>query len=216
MKSTSTTSVPACTGNLIYPLRTTILPSKLTKGELQVVKFSVFKPSPLQRSRYIILAALPQSIITLFTLYPQILRVTTKSLSCGCMVPCLSAFEKLNTSRTFILTRFGIELKSSSEQQDTDIILEGQDPILPRAVNMKLWCQEEVLAQHFHETPSLFGYLGHWSDARDALTSLLGPIVPNDPTNFCNFRQCVHDPDDNGKKVFGCDSQDLLPSYSAI
>ena len=52
------------------------------------------------------------------------------------MVHCLSAFEKLNTSGTFILTLFGIELESSSEQQDTDIILEGQDLVLPGAANM--------------------------------------------------------------------------------
>ena len=52
------------------------------------------------------------------------------------MVPCLSASEKLNTSGTFILARFGIGLESSSEQQDTDIILEGQDPVLPGVANM--------------------------------------------------------------------------------
>ena len=52
------------------------------------------------------------------------------------MVPCLSASKKLNTSGMFILTRFGIELESLFEQQDTDIILEGQDPVLPRAANM--------------------------------------------------------------------------------
>ena len=52
------------------------------------------------------------------------------------MVPYLSASKKLNTSGTFILTRFGIELESSSEQQDTDIILEEQDPVLPEAENM--------------------------------------------------------------------------------
>ena len=52
------------------------------------------------------------------------------------MVPYLSASEKLNTNGTFILTLFGIELESSSKQQDTDIILEGQDPVLPGAANM--------------------------------------------------------------------------------
>ena len=52
------------------------------------------------------------------------------------MVPYLPASEKLNTSGTFILTLFDIELESSSEQQDTNIILEGQDPVLPRAANM--------------------------------------------------------------------------------
>ena len=52
------------------------------------------------------------------------------------MVPYLPASEKLNTSGTFILTLFDIELESSFEQQDTNIILEGQDPVLPRAANM--------------------------------------------------------------------------------
>ena len=52
------------------------------------------------------------------------------------MVPYLFASEKLNTSATFILARFGIELDSSSKQQNTDIILEGQDPVLPGAANM--------------------------------------------------------------------------------
>ena len=52
------------------------------------------------------------------------------------MVPYLSASKKLNTSGTFILTLFGIELKSSSEQQDTDIILERQDLVLPGVANM--------------------------------------------------------------------------------
>ena len=58
-------------------------------------------------------------------------------------------------------------------------------------------------------------FLGHWSDARDALTSPLGPTVPNDPTDFCNPQLCVNDPNDNGSKGFGYDSQDLLPSNSA-
>ena len=34
MKSTSTTSIPVCTSSLIYPFGATILPSKLTRGEL--------------------------------------------------------------------------------------------------------------------------------------------------------------------------------------
>ena len=52
------------------------------------------------------------------------------------MVPSLSSSEKLNTNGTFILTLFGIKLELLFEQQDTDIILEGQDPVLPRAANM--------------------------------------------------------------------------------
>ena len=52
------------------------------------------------------------------------------------MVPNLSTSEKLNTNGTFILTLFGIELESSPERQDIDIIMEGQDPVLLGAANM--------------------------------------------------------------------------------
>ena len=52
------------------------------------------------------------------------------------MIPSLSTPEKLNTNGTFILTLFGIGPESSLEQQDTDIILEGQDPVLLEAANM--------------------------------------------------------------------------------
>ena len=76
------------------------------------------------------------------------------------MVPCLSASEKLNTSGTFILTLFGIELESSSEQQDTDIILEGQDPVLPKVANMTFMVPREGLGATFQMLSS-FGYLGH-------------------------------------------------------
>ena len=68
----------------------------------------------------------------------------------------------------------------------------------------------------FPETPNQFGLLGHWNGARDVLTSLLRPIIPNDPTNFCNLQQYDHDPDDNGSTDFGYDSLDLLPSCLAI
>ena len=62
-------------------------------------------------------------------------------------------------------------------------------------------------------SPSL---LSHWSDAKGVSTSSLGPIVPNDLTNFYNPWWYVHDPDDIGSKGFGYDSQDLLPSCSYI
>ena len=65
------------------------------------------------------------------------------------MVPSLSAFEKLNTNGTFILTLFGMELESSPEQQDTDIILEGQDPVLPRAANMTFMVPRRGLGAAF-------------------------------------------------------------------
>ena len=50
--------------------------------------------------------------------------------------PSLSSSEKPKTNGMPILTLFGIELDPSSGQRDNDIILEGQDPVLPRAVNM--------------------------------------------------------------------------------
>ena len=70
--------------------------------------------------------------------------------------------------------------------------------------------------QHFPETLNQSGLLGHWNGARDVLTSLLGPIVPNDPTDFCNLQQYDCDLDDNGSIGSGCNSLDLLPSYLAI
>ena len=70
--------------------------------------------------------------------------------------------------------------------------------------------------QCFPGMPSQSGLLGHRNDARDVLTSLLEPVVPNDLTNFCNLQWYGHDPDDNGNTGFGYDSLDLLPSCSAI
>ena len=42
--------------------------------------------------------------------------------------------------------------------------------------------------QDFPKTPNQSGLLGHWNGAIDALTSLLGPIAPNDPTNSGNLQ----------------------------
>ena len=115
-----------------------ILPSN--KGWMKQLPRSVATVCPwwlYKEKKYLLISiALPWSIITLFTSYPPILSVTTKASSCGCMVPCLSTSEKLNTNGTFILALFGIKLESSSEQQDTDIILKEQDPILPEIANM--------------------------------------------------------------------------------
>ena len=57
------------------------------------------------------------------------------------------------------------------------------------------------MKKHLPKTPNSFDFLGHWNDAKAALISLLGSIVLNDPTNFCNPQQYVHDPDNNGKKA---------------
>ena len=104
------------------------------------------------------------------------------------MVPSLSSSEKLNTNGMLILTLFGFELELSSRQWDTDITLEGQDPILPRVANITFIMLEGVLKKHLPETPNLFDFLSHWNDAKAALISLLGPIVLNEPTNFYNPR----------------------------
>ena len=60
------------------------------------------------------------------------------------------------------------------------------------------------------------GLLGHQNGARDVLTSLLGPIVTNDPTDSYNLQQYDRDLDDNDSIDSGYDSLDLLPSCSAI
>ena len=59
--------------------------------------------------------------------------------------------------------------------------------------------------QDFPETPNQSSLLGHWNGARGVLTSLLRPIAPNDPTNFCNLQQYDRDLDDNGSTGFGYD-----------
>ena len=40
----------------------------------------------------------------------------------------------------------------------------------------------------FPETLNQSGLLGYWNGARDVLASLLGPIVPNDPTSSYNLQ----------------------------
>ena len=42
--------------------------------------------------------------------------------------------------------------------------------------------------QHSPETLNQSGLLGHWNGARDVLTSLLKPIVLNDPTSSYNLQ----------------------------
>ena len=59
--------------------------------------------------------------------------------------------------------------------------------------------------QDFPETPNQSGLLGHWNDAIDALTCLLGPVAPNGPTSSDNLQQYDHDPDDNGSTGFSYD-----------
>ena len=138
MKSTSTTSEPPNTSNLIWPLRMKKFPSKLTKGESYAVRTPGFKFKPLYKFGYIISTPWPWSTITLFTLYPHIRKVTTKASSCGWMIPILSSFKKLSASRISTLALFGSELESSTSCRAIDITLEGWEPILPGAAKMTL------------------------------------------------------------------------------
>ena len=69
--------------------------------------------------------------------------------------------------------------------------------------------------QDFPKTSYLSGLLGHWNDAIDALTSLLGPVALNDPISSDNPQKHDCDLDDIGNTGFGCDCLDLLPFFSA-
>ena len=57
--------------------------------------------------------------------------------------------------------------------------------------------------QDFPETPNQSSLLGHQNGAINALTSPLGPAVPNGPTSSGNLQQYDHDPDDNDNTSFG-------------
>ena len=57
--------------------------------------------------------------------------------------------------------------------------------------------------QDFPKTLNQSGLLGHWNGAIDALTSLLGPAVPNGPISSGNLQSYDHDPNDNGSTGFG-------------
>ena len=133
MKFTSTTSEPVCMGSLIWSLGVTIFPSKLTRGELYAVRASGFKFSPLYRSGYII-----STTLTLFTSYPPILSVTTRTSSWGWMIPILSLSEKPSTCGASFLALFYSKLLSSVDSRAIDITLEGREPVLLGAAKMTL------------------------------------------------------------------------------
>ena len=59
--------------------------------------------------------------------------------------------------------------------------------------------------QDFPETLHQSGLLGHWNDAIDALTSLLGLVTLNGPISFDNLQQYDHDLDDSGSTSIGYD-----------
>ena len=54
------------------------------------------------------------------------------------------------------------------------------------------------------------------NDATTVSIYLLGQVDPDDPTNFCNPRQCDHGFDGIDNRDFGFSFQDFLSSYWAI
>ena len=52
------------------------------------------------------------------------------------MVPNLSSFENLNAGWILTLALFGSEFESSADSRVTDIILDGQELVLPRVAKM--------------------------------------------------------------------------------
>ena len=136
MSPRSLTSELVYMGSLIWPLGETVFPSKLTRGESYVVKSSGFRFDPLYRLGYITSTALPWSTSTLFTSYPPILSVTTRASSWDWMVPILSPSENPSTGEAHFLAFLDSQLSSSVESWATDITLERQEPVLPRAVRM--------------------------------------------------------------------------------
>ena len=83
------------------------------------------------------------------------------------------------------MTLFDIELEPSSGQQDTDITLEGQDPVFPKTANMMFIMPRGGLED---ASPRNAEPVGHWNDAKVALISLPGPVDPNGSTDFYNPR----------------------------
>lgn len=125
MNSTSTASLPICTGSLIIPLGVTILPLNPTNGESYLLKSSGFKFNLLYKSGYMISALLPSSTNNLFTPYLPIWKVTTRASSWGWKVPTLSLSEKPKVSYTFAITFLDSRTCSfSSDLNAMDMILE--------------------------------------------------------------------------------------------
>jgi len=54
------------------------------------------------------------------------------------MVPIFFSFSKLNAGWISILALFSSKLLSSVDNRATDITLEGQEPVFPRAAKMTL------------------------------------------------------------------------------
>ena len=63
------------------------------------------------------------------------------------MVPILSSSEKPKTSWISILALFGSKLEFSTDRRATYIILEGMEPVLPRATNMTFIVPSEGLKE---------------------------------------------------------------------
>ena len=99
------------------------------------------------------------------------------------MVPTLSSSEKLNADWILTLALFGSEFESSADSQATDIILEGQEPVLPRAAKMTFIVPKGGLEEASLQVLNMSGLPSHWNDAKAASAFPLGPTGPNGLTN---------------------------------
>lgn len=103
MKSTSTTLLPICIGNLIIPMGVTVFSSNPIKEISYLLRSLGFYPRPLYRSGYMISVPFPWSTITLFTSNLPIWSVTPRALSWGWKVPTLFALEKPRIGSSLLL-----------------------------------------------------------------------------------------------------------------
>ena len=73
--------------------------------------------------------------------------MTTRALSWGWMVLILSSSKKPRSSWISILALFGSEFESSAGSRATNITLEGQESVLPKATKMTFIVLNEGLEE---------------------------------------------------------------------
>ena len=92
---------------------------------------------------------------------------------------------------------------SPEDRRATNIILDGQDPVLPGAVKMTLIVPKGVLKEHLFETQSLSASPDHWNDAGVVLICPRVRAGPSDPIDSYNPLWYAHDPNDTTNKGYG-------------
>ena len=109
------------TGSKICPFGITIRPLNPTRGVSYLDRSSFFKPSPLNKSRYIISSPFPWSTNTLFTTKPFIQAVTTNASSCGWVISRSSSLKAMDSRVYFSLFSEGCASRPSSTETTVSI-----------------------------------------------------------------------------------------------